>query len=135
MCCASFCGDLQVGWVLGPARVIQEIHTILPYMQFCVSTPVQEAICTVLQKAEQPYGGESDYYDWLRLQYAGKRAYLESALKAAGIPTLKGEGGFFIIGDVSGIKVCFALVSWKTVGQCNAQGDAWLRSCRDRALD
>lgn len=92
--------------MLGPRRVIQEIHTILPYMQFCAATPMQEAMCTVLVDAEKPYEGSASYYDWLREQYAGKRHRLEKALAAAGIRSLKGEGGFFLIGDVSNIKVC-----------------------------
>ncbi|CBN74154.1 Kynurenine/Oxoglutarate Transaminase [Ectocarpus siliculosus] len=95
----------QVGWVLGPQRVIQEIHTILPYMQFCAATPMQEAMCTVLVDAEKPYEGSPSYYDWLREQYSGKRHRLEGALAAAGIQSLKGEGGFFLIGDVTKIKV------------------------------
>lgn len=62
-------------------------------------------MCTVLVEAERPYGGEASYYDWLRQQYAAKRARLEEALRAAGIVPLHGEGGFFLIGDMSGIKV------------------------------
>ena len=106
----------KVGWVLGPRRVIQEIHTILPYMQFCAATPMQEAMCTVLVDAEKPYEGSASYYDWLREQYAGKRHRLERALAAAGIRSLKGEGGFFLIGDVSKIKVRLEALS--EVGGC-----------------
>lgn len=91
--------------MLGPKRVVQEIHTILPYMQFCAATPLQEAMCTVLVDAEKPYESSPSYYDWLREQYAGKRHRLERILSAAGIQSLKGEGGFFLIGDVSKIKV------------------------------
>lgn len=92
---------------MGPSRVIQEIHTLLPYMQFCATTPMQEAMCTTLVEAEQPYEGYSSYYAWLRRRYAEKRLRLERALAAAGIGSFKGEGGFFLIGDVSGIEVGF----------------------------
>lgn len=92
--------------------MIQEIHTILPYMQFCAATPLQEAMCTVLVNAEKPYDGKPSYYDWLREQYAGKRHRLEKALAGAGIQSLKGEGGFFLIGDVSKIKVLCCGGSW-----------------------
>ncbi|CAM9351098.1 unnamed protein product [Discosporangium mesarthrocarpum] len=95
----------QVGWVVGPKRVVQEIQRTLPYMQFCVSTPLQAAMCDVLIQAERPYKGHPDYYNWLCHQYAEKRARLEAILNTVGIPTLKGEGGFFIIGDVSSIQV------------------------------
>lgn len=91
--------------MLGPRRVIQEIHTMLPYMQFCAATPMQEAMCTALVEAEKPYQGSPSYYDWLRQQYAGKKLKLEQALATAGITSLKGEGGFFLIGDVSEIEV------------------------------
>ena len=101
--------------------MIQEIHTILPYMQFCAATPMQEAMCTVLVDAEKPYEGSDSYYDWLREQYAGKRHRLERALAAAGIRSLKGEGGFFLIGDVSKIKVVSSrggvAMAWSAVPQ------------------
>lgn len=103
----------QVGWVVGPQRVIREIQIILPYMQFCVSTPFQEAVCNVLVEAERPYKEYPNYYEWLRQQYLGKRERLERALTAAGIKPLKGQGGFFLIGDVNGIKVG---VSYKLEG-------------------
>ena len=83
---------------------------MLPYMQFCAATPLQEAMCTALVEAERPYDGNPSYYDWLRVQYAGKRRRLELSLAAAGIKSLKGEGGFFLIGDVSGIEVCICVV-------------------------
>lgn len=91
--------------MVGPQRLIREIHIILPYMQFCVSTPFQEAMCNVLVEAERPYEKYPNYYEWLRQQYSGKRERLERALTAAGIKPLKGQGGFFLIGDVNGIKV------------------------------
>lgn len=78
---------------------------MLPYMQFCAATPLQEAMCTSLVEAERPFEGSPSYYDWLRRQYAAKRGKLERALAAAGIASLQGEGGFFIIADVSGIHV------------------------------
>lgn len=78
---------------------------MLPYMQFCAATPLQEAMCIALVQAEQPYQGHASYYDWLRQQYAAKRARLEEALHAAGIRTLRGEGGFFLIGDISNVQV------------------------------
>lgn len=82
---------------------------MLPYMQFCAATPLQEAMCIALVEAERPYQGSLSYYDWLRQQYAGKRRRLEQALAKAGIKSLRGEGGFFLIGDVSGIEVRLCL--------------------------
>merc|ERR1719201_132455 len=54
----------QAGWCIGPAHLIQPIQLLLPYVQFCVSAPVQHAIANVLRKAERPFGGHENYYEW-----------------------------------------------------------------------
>ncbi|CAN0033003.1 unnamed protein product, partial [Phaeothamnion confervicola] len=95
----------QVGWLLGPRRIVAAVQAVLPYMQFCAPTPMQEAMATALEEADRPYRGHDSYYDWLRRQYAAKRSRLEAALIAAGIQPMKGSGGFFLIGDVGGIAV------------------------------
>ena len=59
----------------------------------------------VLSKADQPYGGEPTYYDWLCAQYRRKAALLSKALKGAGLPVLASEGGYFLTVDVSGVAV------------------------------
>lgn len=66
---------------------------------------MQEAMCTMLIAADRPYREYSSYYAFLRHEYAGKRNRLEKALAVAGIQTVNGEGGFFLIGDVSKIEV------------------------------
>ena len=95
----------QVGWVLGPRSVIQEIQIALPYMQFCAATPMQEGMARAIEKADEPYLGFGSYYDWLRSEYEMKRNRLTSALKDAGIRPVTGQGGLFVMGDVSGIEV------------------------------
>ena len=155
----------QVGWIVGPATLVRDIQTLLPYVQFCAATPSQEALTRVLRKADQPYEGAPSYYDHLRADYqvpsllnplpsppglvglslplpsppwlvglpralivgscltrvlraviAGvlnepraarqaKRDLLAEALEAGGIIPMKGEGGFFLIGDTRNLKV------------------------------
>lgn len=87
----------QVGWMVGPARLVKPVQDLLPCVQFCASTPMQHALYTALQSAELPYKGHPSYYAWLRAQFASKRAILEEGLVSAGMVPLPSSGGFFLM--------------------------------------
>ena len=95
----------QVGWCVGPAKLISPIHQLLPYVQFCASTVIQETLARTLVKAELPYQGYSNYYEYLKAMYTTKRDLLGKALREVGfgIPdyNITPGGGFFIFGVVS----------------------------------
>lgn len=94
----------QVGWCVGPKHLISPIHQLLPYVQFCASTVIQEALARALPKADEPYEGFPTYYDYLRAMYTRKRDLLGSALKSTGfaIPdyNVTPGGGFFIFARI-----------------------------------
>jgi kynurenine--oxoglutarate transaminase/cysteine-S-conjugate beta-lyase/glutamine--phenylpyruvate transaminase len=94
----------QVGWAIGPSALIAPIHTLLPYIQFCPSTVIQEALARALPLADLPYEGYDNYYEYLKAMYTRKRDLLSSALKAAGfaIPNYNETpgGGFFIFARI-----------------------------------
>jgi kynurenine--oxoglutarate transaminase/cysteine-S-conjugate beta-lyase/glutamine--phenylpyruvate transaminase len=94
----------QVGWCIGPQHLISRIHQLLPYVQFCASTVMQEALARTLQLADQPYNDHPSYYDYLRAKYTRKRDLLAQALRDAGfgIPNydITPGGGFFILARV-----------------------------------
>lgn len=94
----------QVGWCIGPKRLIAPIHQLLPYVQFCASTVIQEALARSLLKADEPYQGHASYYDYLRAKYTRKRDLLADALQEAGfaVPDYNRTpgGGFFIFARV-----------------------------------
>jgi len=91
----------QVGWCIGPKRLIGPIHQLLPYVQFCASTVIQEALARTLSRADQPYEGYPSYYDYLKAKYVRKRDLLVDALTEAGFAVPNYEvtpgGGFFIL--------------------------------------
>jgi kynurenine--oxoglutarate transaminase/cysteine-S-conjugate beta-lyase/glutamine--phenylpyruvate transaminase len=95
----------QVGWCIGPQHIMSRIHQVLPYIQFCASTLVQEALARSLPKADLPYEGFESYYHYLKAKYTRKRDLLGSALKQAGfaIPDYEQTpgGGFFIFARIS----------------------------------
>ncbi len=94
----------QVGWCVGPAHLIGRIHQVLPYVQFCASTLMQEALARSLPKADLPYQGFESYYHYLKHKYTRKRDLLSSALRQAGfaIPDYDRTpgGGFFIFARI-----------------------------------
>lgn len=94
----------QVGWCIGPSHLIAPIHQLLPYVQFCASTVIQETLARTLQKAEEPYEGYTNYYEYLKAMYTKKRDMLGMALQSSGfgIPdyTITPGGGFFIFARI-----------------------------------
>jgi len=86
---------------VGPKRLIGPIHQLLPYVQFCASTVIQEALARTLSRADQPYEGFPSYYDYLKAKYVRKRDLLVVALTEAGFAVPNYEvtpgGGFFIL--------------------------------------
>ncbi|KAL3811087.1 hypothetical protein ACHAXA_008064 [Cyclostephanos tholiformis] len=96
----------QVGWCIGPSRLISPIHRLLPYVQFCASTVMQEALARTLPCADEPYMGHDNYYDYLNDKYRRKRDLLSRALKDVGfeVPDYEknpGWGGFFIFARIT----------------------------------
>lgn len=91
----------QIGWIVGPNRLVSSCQTLLPYLQFCAPTPMQAALATCLDEADAPYEGAPTYYAWLEREYGRKRGVLAAALRAACVEPLPSAGGYFVVGDVS----------------------------------
>jgi len=95
----------QNGWCVGPQRLIKPIQLLLPFVQFCAATPMQQALSRILPIADKPYKGQPSYYAWLCHMYQQKRCLLADGLTAAGLRPLKGQGGFFLMADTSALEV------------------------------
>ncbi|CAE7584812.1 ccbl [Symbiodinium microadriaticum] len=91
----------QIGWLIGPSAWMEPIQRFMPNLQFCAPTLTQRALCRVLRQAAEPYSGVGSYYEWLRQDYARRRASMVEALESAGITTARSQGGFFLLGDIS----------------------------------
>jgi len=95
----------QAGWCVGPERLIKPIQLLLPFVQFCAATPMQQALSQVLSLADEPYGGQPSYYAWLTHMYRQKREILAEGLQRAGLVPMEGQGGFFLVADTSALVV------------------------------
>jgi kynurenine--oxoglutarate transaminase/cysteine-S-conjugate beta-lyase/glutamine--phenylpyruvate transaminase len=101
----------QVGWAIGPESLIAPIQEMLPSVQFCASTLMQEAIAKALPLADEEYEDPASgkkyvsYYAWLLREYTEKRDFLVRALEGAGfrVPDYSkvAGGGFFIFAQVT----------------------------------
>jgi len=49
-------------------RYVISMHQLLPYVQFCASTLIQEALARALPKADLPYEGYSNWKRKIRIQ-------------------------------------------------------------------
>jgi len=104
----------QTGWCVGPARLLKPIQLLLPFVQFCTATPMQQALSRILSLADEPYEGHASYYDWLCDMYRQKRELLASGLQRSGLVPLAGQGGFFLVADTSAITVPPAYLAQST---------------------
>jgi kynurenine--oxoglutarate transaminase/cysteine-S-conjugate beta-lyase/glutamine--phenylpyruvate transaminase len=96
----------QVGWCIGPTHLISPIHQLLPYVQFCASTVIQEALARTLPRADEAYEGYASYYEYLNEKYRRKRDLLSKALQDVGFAVpdydaTPGWGGFFIFAQIT----------------------------------
>lgn len=92
----------KVGWVSGPAPLVEAMRTLRQWVSFAVATPLQAAVAELL--AEVGNGGEVDRS--LLAQRDGMRARrdrLIGGLEAAGLPPTLPDGGYFVLADASGL--------------------------------
>lgn len=91
----------KVGWIYGHADLVKPIVLANQWIQFCVSSPTQRAMASIIEQADQPYEGYPTYYAYVCDTYQKKRDDLVQSLKAGNIEPFAPEGGFFIMADTS----------------------------------
>ncbi len=101
----------KVGWVHGPAPLIDAVARVKQYLTFTGAGPFQPAIAHGL-------GMPDDFFDSLRASMQGRRDVLVEALHDLGLATAPSQGSYFVIADVASLKVDDAL--------------AWCRSLPER---
>ncbi|KAG9414022.1 Kynurenine--oxoglutarate transaminase 3 [Aphanomyces cochlioides] len=95
----------KVGWAIGPSNLIKSLNLANNWVMFSVATPLQEAVVTMLERAELPFESFPSYYAYLRDRYEKKRDFLAKGLTALGIPIVVAQGGTFLFADVSNVVI------------------------------
>mmetsp|Transcript_46842 Transcript_46842/g.141899 ORF Transcript_46842/g.141899 Transcript_46842/m.141899 type:complete len:239 (-) Transcript_46842:15-731(-) len=94
----------KVGWAVGPPHLTRAVSSVQQWVSFSAPTPNQDAIAICLKEAKEPFESFDSYYGYLASEYRRKRDLLCDALRAAGIDPIVPDGGFFVMGDTSGIS-------------------------------
>eukprot|EP01041_Mallomonas_annulata_P010216 gene10216-21294_t len=95
----------KVGWAIGPQHLIQPIFFVNQWTRFCVNTPCQRAIASMLDIAILPYDNYNSYYQYISNLFQRKRDRLIELTKNAGLKPLETNGGYFLICDTSNINM------------------------------
>lgn len=95
----------KVGWAVGPSSLTKGIYLANNWIQFSVTTPLQEAVANMLERAEQPYKGFPTFYAFVADQYQKKRDRLAQALIEVGIKPVLPHGGIFLYSNISEVQV------------------------------
>lgn len=82
----------QVGWAVGEPHLIQGMQSLMPYVQFCASTVVQEGVGRSIIRAGER---EGEYYESLRNDYKRKRDVIIAGLRAANENYASGSDDIF----------------------------------------
>lgn len=62
--------------VYGAAHLVKPIVLANQWIQYCVSSPTQRALATIIEEADKAYEGYDTYYDFIRHHYMVKRDFL-----------------------------------------------------------
>lgn len=96
---------LKVGWAIGPRRLMKHLQTFHQNSLYHCPTLNQEAVAVVFEREYELFGTEESYFKQLRTQLQAKRLKLAESLKRVGLQPFLPEGGYFMIADISCLKV------------------------------
>ena len=101
----------KIGYAVGPADLNAALRSIHQFVTFASATPFQDAMALSLEEAEG-----RGYYAELTRDYAERRNALRDVLEESGLPTLRVEGAYFLMADVSafGFPDDVAFCHWLT---------------------
>ena len=101
----------RLGWLIGPAPVIEAAKKVHDFLTVGAAAPLQEAAVTGLK-----FGPE--YYQWLKDLYTEKRDYLCRRLEQMGFPHTTPQGSYFVLVDISGFLEKPEFSGWTDLGFC-----------------
>jgi N-succinyldiaminopimelate aminotransferase len=87
----------RIGWISGPAALIEAVQRAHQYIAFAPATPLQDALARGLRNIG------SGYFQELRVDYAKRRSILVDALEQCGFQVAVPLGAYYILADFSPI--------------------------------
>ena len=91
----SFTG-WKVGWVTGPAELVEAVLTVKQYLTFVNAAPLQPAVAFALRDP-----GAQEWVGELAASLARRRDLLVDGLRAAGFAVVVPRGTYFVLADAA----------------------------------
>uniref|UniRef100_A0A8C3A440 Kynurenine aminotransferase 1 n=1 Tax=Cyclopterus lumpus TaxID=8103 RepID=A0A8C3A440_CYCLU len=95
----------KVGWVISSKQNIQYLKIIHQNSVYHSPTAAQEAVARGFEREYELFGTPESYFQQLPAMLHQKREKLASCLGGAGLQPVMPEGGYFMIADISSVKV------------------------------
>ncbi len=102
------CTGWKIGWVSGPAPLVQAVLRVKQFLTFVNGAPFQPAIAVALALPDA-------YYQGFRSTLERRRDLLSSGLRSAGFGVYSPEGTYFVTADITslggtdGVEFCLSL--------------------------
>ncbi|XP_058473268.1 kynurenine--oxoglutarate transaminase 1-like [Solea solea] len=95
----------KVGWAIGSAHVMKHMKTIHQNTVFDCATAAQEAVAHGFDREYELFGTPESYFQQLPDILQHKRKKLALCLESVGLQPIMPEGGYFMIVDISSVKM------------------------------
>uniref|UniRef100_A0A8D3CFF5 Kynurenine aminotransferase 1 n=1 Tax=Scophthalmus maximus TaxID=52904 RepID=A0A8D3CFF5_SCOMX len=95
----------KVGWAMGSGQVIKHMKTIHQNTVYHCATAAQEAVGHGFEREHKLFGSPESYFQQLPATLQQKRTKLAACLESVGLQPVMPEGGYFMIADISSVKV------------------------------
>ncbi|CAJ1070188.1 kynurenine--oxoglutarate transaminase 3-like [Xyrichtys novacula] len=95
----------KVGWAMGSGKLIKRLKAMHQMSVFDCATAAQEAVAQGFEREYEVFGTPESYFLQLPAMLYHKRNKLAACLQSVGLQPIVPEGGYFIIADISSIKV------------------------------
>ncbi|KAM9735216.1 kynurenine--oxoglutarate transaminase 1 [Menidia menidia] len=95
----------KVGWAMGSGSLIKHMKIIHQNSVYHCATAAQEAVAQGFEREHELFGTPESYFQQLPAMLQNKRLKLASCLQSVGLQPIMPEGGYFMIADISSVKV------------------------------
>ncbi|KAG9031221.1 hypothetical protein FRB95_003060 [Tulasnella sp. JGI-2019a] len=90
----------RVGWLIGPPDLIRPTLAATTRIVFATNSPLQEAAAAGLEEAR-----ERKFFETSLTEYTERREVLANVFRKLGLPFTLPEGSYFLLLDISRVKV------------------------------
>lgn len=144
----------RVGWVYGPAKLMEGIQRMVNEVSRCNPTPIQAAVAKLIEDQLPLLNTNEGHFNQMKSFLEEKRDRLLKVLVQAGFKPIVPQGGYFIVADYTnlskgkgtekdGVAKDYSFASWMakvkklhvmpmTLFYCNehiGRGERYLRFC------